>query len=179
MQTQLDTLYHRNGVLAGGLARSCLVLADGMFGMRVTTDDAAPLASAPVVFPPHGMEQAPRRFHPPGEHPPPWDGPIAAGNRGTSIGAAIPALRFENELSAEPLLVVEPPRGGPLSGDFHWPGRNPPQAQKDNFTAVALTPTSPLAAEALHRARIRVPLPVDEEGRARVFEYEWEFTTGP
>jgi len=177
--TQLATLYHRNGVLAGGLVRSALVLQEGMFGMRTAVDPDAPLALAPVLFPPHGMEDAPRRFHPPGEHPPPWEGGIAAGNRGPSVGVALPELRWVEELPGVPMVLVEPAKGTALAGDFHYPGRAPSRVQKDNFTAIALTPTSPLAPATLHRARVLVPLPVGEDDPPAAFEYEWEFTTGP
>ena len=179
VETQLATLYHRHGVLAGGLARSALVMSEGMFGMRIARDRETPLASAPVVFPPHGMEEAPRRFHPPGEIPAPWEGPISAGNRGPAIGVALPRLRWCEALPAPPALVVEPPKGSPLDGDFHYPGRNPSKVQKDNLECVAITPTAPLAATTTYRARIRVPLPAVSGGPPEAFEYEWEFTTGP
>ena len=179
IETQLATLYHRHGVLAGGLARSALVISEGMFGMRVAREPDGPLTRAPVVFPPHGMEDAPRRFHPPGEVPPPWEGPMSAGNRGPAVGAALPRLRWCEALPGEPVLVVEPPKGAPLEGDYHYPGRSPSKVQKDNFECVALTPTVPLAASTTYRARMRVPLPAVSGGPPEAFEYEWDVHDRP
>jgi hypothetical protein len=175
MEIELATIYHRNQVLAGGLSRTALVLHEGMFGMRTTPDPDAPLAEAAVVFPPHGMEGAPRRFHPDGEIPAAWEGRIRA--PGTAVGLLLPAVYWNPDLPGPPILhLVAGPKAEPVPSRFHHPGRAPSGVPRNNFGAVARIPEAPLAPSTLHRARVRIPLPEIEGGGA--FEYEWEFTTG-
>jgi len=172
-EVQLSTLYHRNQVLAGGLVRSAMVRHEGMFGMRTSTDPEAGLLEAAVAFPPHGMEDAPRRFHPDGEIPAPWEGSLR--NPGVAVSILLPALHWNPDLPSPPELVVEGPRG-PVAGRFHHPGRAPKGVPKDNFGNVALVPSEPLPPLTLFQARVRVALPELEGGGT--FEYRWEFTTG-
>jgi len=172
VRDQLHTLYHRSALLAGGLTRSAMIQADGMFGMRVAQDDEAPLYLAPVVFPPHGMTGAPRRFHPMGEHPPPFDGFRPFKAYGTSVGVYSTNLLGMDELASVPVLALEGPLG-PVAGLLHYPGHAPKAAPVDYLANVALNPLEPLLPETLYRARARVPMPVGPP-----FTYEWEFTTG-
>jgi hypothetical protein len=172
MDDLLHTLYHRSALMAGGLVRSALVQADGMFGMRVGQDDEAPHHLAPLVFPPHGMTGAPRMFHPPGENPPPFDGFRRFQAYGTSVGVYSTNWIGMDELKFVPELVLEGPMG-PVQGHFHYPGKVPKGVPVDYLANVALTPLQPLLPETLYRVRARIAMPVGPP-----FSYEWEFTTG-
>lgn len=173
LEMHFATLFHRTRPLQPGLTHTAIVFHQGIFMLNVFERRGGPLKDAILVYPPHGMEDAPTKFHPQGEHPMPVPG--KPGNLGTAINVFSEPLRLAPSLSSVPTLSVIPRRKkNSVEGHFHYPG-NPPNAKvaASNRGIVALIPSAPLRAKTDYACRVEIPMP-----GGKTFAYRWTFKTG-
>jgi len=179
MQMHFATMYHRTRPLQPGLMKSAMVFHQESFLFDVFTHRGGLLKDALLVYPPHGMEEVPTRFHPQGESPMPVD-VEAHGNRlGTAVNVFSEPLRIAESLAEPPRLTLQQirPRSrrddGHVFGQVHFPGQPPSaRAGASNRGCVALVPAAPLRPKSRFEGFVHVVLPGGEP-----FGYRWWFET--
>jgi hypothetical protein len=180
LEMELATLYHRTRPLQPGLTHTAIVFHQGIFLLNVFQRRGGPLKDAVLVYPPHGMEDVPLRFHAHGENPMPVaDVRRDAHTLGTAISLFSEPLRLAPSLPEVPILDVHRQRRGsrrtpkPLTTHFHYPGL-PPGADvgASNRGCIARIPTQPLKPKSRYVATVNLVLPDGSR-----FAYAWGFRT--
>ncbi|MEX2213560.1 MAG: hypothetical protein WD768_05505 [Phycisphaeraceae bacterium] len=183
--SQLTSLFHRSSCLGPELETSAMVLDRTHFMCSTKMHVQGPLRGSPLVYPAHGMTEVPCEFNIAGESPLPFEGEAANNRRGTAIGVRFAQLYYARSLPSPPTLTLAArPRGGQwheVKCDLYYPGQTPRSAGVPGsyLGHVAVIPKQFLAPRTLHRARVVMVLPKSAatQGEAKVFAYEWEFTT--